>query len=111
MFSERTYVKRGGNMCPACGGKEYTGGSVEIESSMATQELFCLNKECGAIWRDWYRLHGYTMIKVPMTAASSKRGCADMEKPVRVIVEVEGGNTDPEFIALERAIEEFKRNQ
>ena len=55
------YIKTGGNSCLNCGSGDIEGGSVEIDSSYATQEVSC--NECGYAWKDEYTLTGVGSIE------------------------------------------------
>jgi hypothetical protein len=52
----RGYVAGGGNLCPYCGDDGISGGSVEIDSGFAWQDVDC--SACGASWHDLYTLTG-----------------------------------------------------
>lgn len=43
--------------CPACGCDHIEGGSIEIDTGSARQDVVC--KGCGANWTDTYNLSGF----------------------------------------------------
>lgn len=48
---------RNPNTCPFCRSTEVTGGSVNIDGNVASQEMFC--HDCDKEWSDDYTLTGY----------------------------------------------------
>ena len=50
----KKYVAEGGIKCPVCGFEEIEGGSIEVDSGGAYQEMSCPN--CYEEWQDVYRL-------------------------------------------------------
>lgn len=50
----KAYLSGKETQCPYCGSPDITGGSVEIESPMARQEITC--SACSEVWVDVYRL-------------------------------------------------------
>ena len=51
------YVESAGTVCPYCKSEHITGGSVDIDGGIASQNVACY--ECDAEWTDHYRLVGY----------------------------------------------------
>jgi hypothetical protein len=52
----RRYVSSGGCKCLFCGDNSIEGGSVEVDSGGANQEITCAR--CGGIWTDVHDLVG-----------------------------------------------------
>lgn len=48
------YLESQGAQCPFCGDSDISGGSINIESGQAWQNLTC--GACGEHWRDVYTL-------------------------------------------------------
>ena len=66
MISERKYVSSQGSVCPSCGSDHIeASGFVEVEGSIAWQEVHCL--ECGSLWIERYQLQGYFDLTVGIT--------------------------------------------
>ena len=57
-LTDAEYVATLGTRCPVCQSTRLDGGSVEIDGTAASQEIWCMN--CGASWTDIYTLTGYT---------------------------------------------------
>jgi hypothetical protein len=58
-ISEKDYIKDP-SKCPVCGSEDISGGDLEFESGIITQEIWC--PECNALWRDIYELTGYDQL-------------------------------------------------
>ena len=56
------YLASGGGNCPVCGKDNIEGSSVEIDSGIASQEIFC--NDCESSWTDQYTLTGYADLKI-----------------------------------------------
>lgn len=50
------YIKNP-SLCPFCGSEDISGGSIEVDSGGAWQEVCCAN--CSNNWYDLYQLVGY----------------------------------------------------
>lgn len=57
-LTDTEYVATLGTNCPVCQSTQLEGSSVDIDSGVASQEIWC--KTCGASWNDIYTLTGYT---------------------------------------------------
>ena len=57
LLSQKEYVKKKGQICPACGGPASAEDGPEMEGSDIWQNCSC--EACGAIWVDYYKLSGY----------------------------------------------------
>ena len=57
------YASEKGQQCPACGGENFEGGSIEIGAGTATQKVWCTTGDCHALWYDEYTLTSYTMLR------------------------------------------------
>ena len=58
LMGQRTYLKHGGGKCVACGSKNIEGGPMEMDGTSAWCVVDC--NDCGASWKDVYKLTGYT---------------------------------------------------
>jgi hypothetical protein len=58
---KQTYLRADGVFCPFCKSLDIEGGSVEINSGTASQEIHCLN--CDKKWADLYHLVDVEEIK------------------------------------------------
>ena len=57
MFSEsqiKKHLNKKGTTCPDCGDTMISGDSFVVDNGTAYQDMQCYN--CGAFWRDVYRL-------------------------------------------------------
>lgn len=54
------YLERGGACCPCCQSMHITGGFIEADAGVATQDVSC--DECGARWVDLYGLKTVEMM-------------------------------------------------
>ena len=54
---QQYYKDNGGNKCPYCHSEEIEGGSIEIDSNVATQEVWC--HDCDEHWNDFYDFAGF----------------------------------------------------
>jgi hypothetical protein len=62
-MSDKEYVARKGQLCPACKMPDSEGSSFDTDGGEVYQEMLCNN--CGASWTDIYKLTGYTSLEVP----------------------------------------------
>jgi hypothetical protein len=65
LTGQRTYVKHGGSKCIACGSNNIEGGSLEMDGASAWCVVDC--NDCGASWKDVYKLSGYTDFEMNVT--------------------------------------------
>lgn len=56
-MTQRRYRRTKGARCPFCGSSELEGGSFNVDSGSASQEMSCL--ACDKEWHDTYELTGY----------------------------------------------------
>jgi len=52
-------VKKGGFVCPSCGGHEGEGFGFDVDANTASQKVVC--HDCPAVWYDRYALVGYQL--------------------------------------------------
>lgn len=57
-MTNEEYVLRRGGCCPFCGSYHLRGRSIQVEGSVAWQEVVCY--VCDEEWQDIYTLTGYT---------------------------------------------------
>jgi hypothetical protein len=57
VLNDKAYLNQGGNICPACQSDQTESGPIETDGAVVTQEVTCNN--CGASWKDFYKLTGY----------------------------------------------------
>lgn len=53
----KRYLKHPGR-CPYCGSPDITGKSIDVDGSVATQEVGCDASGCDRSWMDVYSLTG-----------------------------------------------------
>jgi hypothetical protein len=58
--TQEMYVDSMGLRCPHCGSEAISGGEINIDAGVASQEVEC--DECNARWHDLYTLTGYATI-------------------------------------------------
>lgn len=54
--AEAAYLDSGGTICPHCSSTEISGGAIDVDASIAWQNVTC--QSCGAHWTDEYKLTG-----------------------------------------------------
>ena len=61
------YLEKDSNKCPNinCLSEDIEGGSVEIDTNIASQEVSC--NDCGMTWRDEYQLTNFVVTEDPQT--------------------------------------------
>lgn len=62
------YLASGGGNCPVCGKDNVEGSSVEIDSGIASQEIYCV--DCHSSWTDQYTLTGYSDLNITEATAA-----------------------------------------
>ncbi len=62
---QMVYVKQKGCLCPNCNSKNIEGGSLEMDGDSAWVKVSCA--DCGADWKDVYKLTGYTDFSISVT--------------------------------------------
>jgi len=50
------YVSSGGTECPLCSSRSLEGGEIDVLTGTVLQNVTCL--DCGAFWKDEYKLVG-----------------------------------------------------
>jgi predicted nucleic-acid-binding Zn-ribbon protein len=65
LTGQRAYLKHGGSKCIACGSKNIEGGSLEMDGASAWCVVDC--NDCGASWKDVYKLSGWTDFEMSAT--------------------------------------------
>lgn len=112
VLTPREYAARGGVVCPACGGSDVSGDSVEIDAGGASQSVSC--DDCDATWVDVYKLTGYTDLEVPEQEEEEEEE-EDSEAPdarlAEILVAQCGFATDAATYAAEVACRMAERHQ
>lgn len=57
--SQSQYISNS-NVCPHCGQKNLDGDSMQVDSNIAWQSIWC--EDCGLTWIDEYKLTGLSEV-------------------------------------------------